>query len=96
LAFGIRADDVRVVSPFVGGAFGAALRVWPHVLIAAMAARQIRRPVKIVLTRPQQYSVVGYRPATELHVSLGAKTDGMPTAIRFVGIGQTSQYERVR
>ena len=57
-----RRSDVRVISPFVGGAFGSALRTWPHVILAAMAARQVGRPVKIVLTRRQMY-YVGRPPA---------------------------------
>src|SRR5204863_9022316 len=44
-AFGIDKDDVRVVSPFVGGAFGSALRAWVHVFVAALAGKPVRRPV---------------------------------------------------
>ena len=55
-------DHVRVISPFVGGAFGSAGTTWPHQLLAAFAARQIRRPVKLMLTRKQYYSGIGYRP----------------------------------
>jgi xanthine dehydrogenase YagR molybdenum-binding subunit len=93
LAFGLKTADVRVISPFVGGAFGAALRAWPHVLIAALAARQVRRPVKLVLTRSQVFVVPGYRPQTSQTVKLGATRDGKLTAIRHDGIGQTSMYE---
>src|SRR3954449_2189484 len=71
-AFGIDKDDVRVVSPFVGGAFGSALRTWVHVFIAALAARHVGRAVKLVLTRAQQYTVPGYRPHTVQKVALGA------------------------
>src|SRR5206468_2051858 len=69
-AFGINKDDVRVVSPFVGGAFGSALRAWVHVFIAALAAKNLRRPVKLVLARAQQYTVPGYRPRTVQKVAL--------------------------
>ena len=61
-AFGVPGDQVRVISPFVGGAFGSAGTTWPHQLLAAFAARQMRRPVKLVLTRKQYYSGIGYRP----------------------------------
>ena len=61
-ANGVPEDHVRVISPFVGGAFGSAGRTWPHQLLAAFAARQMRRPVKLVLTRKQMYSGIGYRP----------------------------------
>src|SRR5204863_5502112 len=92
-AFGLDKDDVRVVSPFVGGAFGSALRAWVHVFIAALAAKNLRRPVKLVLTRAQQYSVAGYRPRTVQKVALGATKDGKLTAIRHEATAQTSTYE---
>src|SRR3954471_3156807 len=92
-AFGIDKDDVRVVSPFVGGAFGSALRAWVHVFIAALAARHVRRPVKLVLTRAQQYTVPGYRPHTVQKVALGAAKDGKLTAIRHEATGKTSTFE---
>ena len=92
-AFGIDKDDVRVVSPFVGGAFGSALRAWVHVFIAALAAKHVRRPVKLVLTRAQQYTVPGYRPRTVQKVALGATKDGKLTAIRHEATAQTSTFE---
>jgi xanthine dehydrogenase YagR molybdenum-binding subunit len=92
-AFGLDKDDVRVVSPFVGGAFGSALRAWVHVFIAALAAKHVRRPVKLVLTRAQQYVVPGYRPRTVQKVALGATKDGKVTAIRHEATAQTSTFE---
>src|SRR4051812_8221490 len=92
-AFGIDKDDVRVVSPFVGGAFGSALRAWVHVFIAALAAKQVRRPVKLVLTRAQQYTIPGYRPHTVQKVALGATKDGKLTAIRHEATARTSTFE---
>jgi xanthine dehydrogenase YagR molybdenum-binding subunit len=92
-AFGIAQDDVRVISPFVGGAFGSALRAWVHVFIAALAAKHIRRPVKLVLTRAQQYTVPGYRPHTLQKIALGATKDGRLTTIRHEATGKTSTFE---
>src|SRR3954470_5793457 len=92
-AFGIDTQDVRVVSPFVGGAFGSALRAWVHVFIAALAAKHVRRPVKLVLSRAQQYTVPGYRPRTVQKVALGATKDGKLLAIRQEATAQTSTYE---
>ncbi len=92
-ALGMRLEDVRVISPFVGGAFGTGLRTWPYVLIAALAARQVRRPVKLVLTRAQMFTMTGYRPYTVQKVALGATRDGKLTAIRHDATGQTSTYE---
>ncbi|WLW53449.1 xanthine dehydrogenase family protein molybdopterin-binding subunit [Streptomyces sp. YU58] len=91
--FGIQAESVRVISPFVGGAFGNALRTWPHSTIAALAARQFRRPVKLVLTREQLYYGVGYRPAYEYRLRLGSTRGGRVTAADHRIRGETSTYE---
>ncbi|MFG2041889.1 xanthine dehydrogenase family protein molybdopterin-binding subunit [Dactylosporangium sp. NPDC048998] len=80
-AFGVPETGVRVLAPFVGGAFGAGLRVWPHVILAAMAARVVGRPVKLVLTRPQMFTGIGHRPATVQRIRIGARRDGTLTAI---------------
>ena len=83
-AFGVDPASVRVLVPFVGGAFGAGLRAWPHVTLAALAARITRRPVKLVLTRAQMFTTVGHRPNTIQQVSIGASGDGQLTAIEHV------------
>jgi xanthine dehydrogenase YagR molybdenum-binding subunit len=80
-AFGIPPANVRVLSPFVGGAFGNALRTWPHVVIAALAAREVGSPVKLALTRRQMYFTVGYRPAYEYKLRLGSTRRGRLTAM---------------
>src|SRR6185436_683580 len=84
VAFGIDPAGVRVLAPFVGGAFGAGLRVWPHVPLAALAARVTKRPVKLVLTRAQMFTSIGHRPNTVQQLSLGASRDGQLTAIQHV------------
>ncbi|WP_137894459.1 xanthine dehydrogenase family protein molybdopterin-binding subunit [Ramlibacter sp. 2FC] len=91
--FGIAAQDVHVVSPFVGGAFGAALRAWPHVTLAALGARVTGRPVKLVLTRREMYYGVGYRPHTLQRMALGASRDGRLSSILHEGMQETSTYE---
>ena len=83
-AFGIDPAGVRVLAPFIGGAFGAGLRVWPHTTLAALAARVTRRPVKLVLTRAQMFISIGHRPNTVQQLSLGASRDGRLTAIEHV------------
>ena len=93
LVFGIPPEQVRVINPFVGGAFGSALRTWPHVTLAALAARQVGRPVRLELTRPQLFHSVGFRPHTEQRVALGAERDGQLTALIQEAVGQTSTYE---
>ena len=91
--FGVPAENVRVVSPFVGGAFGSGLRTWPHVTLAALGARVAKRPVKLMLTRREMYYAVGYRPHTVQRVALGAKQDGRLAAIIHDGHQETSTYE---
>jgi xanthine dehydrogenase YagR molybdenum-binding subunit len=91
-AFGIPVDQVRVMSPFVGGAFGSAGTTWPHQLLAAFAARQLRRPVKLVLTRKQMYSGIGYRPTSRQRLAIGADRSGRIAAIVHEGHTETSRY----
>ena len=91
--FGIPAENVRVVSPFVGGAFGSGLRTWPHVTLAALGARVAGRPVKLMLSRREMYYGVGYRPHTVQRVALGASRDGRLAAIVHEGYQETSTYE---
>ncbi|AKS33739.1 xanthine dehydrogenase family protein molybdopterin-binding subunit [Mycolicibacterium goodii] len=91
-ALGIRAEDVHIISPFVGGAFGSALKVWPHQLLTAFAAREMGRPVKLVLTRKQNYGVVGYRPTSRQRLAIGADRSGrIGSIIHEVSI-ETSRY----
>ena len=91
--FGLPAENVRVVSPFVGGAFGSGLRTWPHVTLAALGARVAGRPVKLMLSRREMYYGVGYRPHTVQRVALGASRDGRLAAILHEGYQETSTYE---
>jgi CO/xanthine dehydrogenase Mo-binding subunit len=79
--FGLPETGVRVLVPYLGGGFGAGLRVWPHVILAALAARVAGRPVKLVLTRPQMFTSVGHRPQTTQRVRLGATGDGRLVAV---------------
>jgi len=79
--FGVPESGVRVLAPFVGGGFGAALRVWPHVLLTVLAARTAKRPVKLVLTRPEMFTGVGHRTRTVQHIRLGADRSGQLTVL---------------
>jgi xanthine dehydrogenase YagR molybdenum-binding subunit len=92
--FGLAPEQVHVISPFVGGAFGTTLRAWPHVTLAALAARVVGRPVKLVLTRRQMYTGTGHRPETWQRMALGPSRDGRLTAIIHHGIAETSAYEQ--
>ncbi|HEY2613054.1 MAG TPA: xanthine dehydrogenase family protein molybdopterin-binding subunit [Reyranella sp.] len=90
--FGLQPEDVRVLSPFMGGGFGSGLRPQYQVVLAVLAARALQRPVRVVLTRPQMYGL-GYRPAMIQRIALGAKADGTLAAITHDAITVTSQYE---
>jgi xanthine dehydrogenase YagR molybdenum-binding subunit len=69
---GIDPANVRVVSPYAGGAFGQKNSLGPHTAFAAVAARRLGRPVKIVLPRDQTFHGASFRPATRQRIRLGA------------------------
>ena len=88
--FGIPKENVHVMSQFVGGAFGSKGGLWPHVIVAVIAAREVQRPVKLVVTRKQLFFGNGHRPETEQRVALGANSDGKLTALIHQGISQSN------
>ena len=92
-ALGMRPEDIRVHSHYVGGAFGCKGYVWPHQILCAMAARELRRPVKLVLSRAQTFTSHGYQPASEQKVTLGAARDGKLVAVRHQSITPTSLFD---
>jgi len=79
---GIPLDNVHLQCPFTGGGFGSKGSTWSHVILAAMAAKLIQKPVKLALERPQMWGPVGGRPTTVQHIQLGATADGKLTAIQ--------------
>ncbi|TLV02247.1 xanthine dehydrogenase family protein molybdopterin-binding subunit [Dyadobacter luticola] len=91
--FKLPRENVKVISKFIGGAFGSGIRVWPHTVAAVLAAKKLNRPVKLVLGRELMFTSVGYRPYTVQKIEMGATKAGMLIAITHEGIGQTSQYE---
>ena len=91
--FQIPPENVRVVSHFLGGGFGCKGSAWSHVVISALAAKQVGRPVKLVLERRQMYGPVGYRPRTEQHLQLGAAQNGTLTATSHNVHTQTSTFD---
>jgi len=92
-AFGLNPDNVQINSRFVGGAFGSSLRTWPHEIAAAQAAKLVKRPVKLTLTREQMFTQVGYRPLTIQKIGLGATADGKLIGITHESHSQTAVYE---
>lgn len=91
--FGMAPDKVIVLCPFLGGGFGSKGSSWSHVTLAAMAAHQVGRPVKLVLDRTQMFGPVGNRPHTEQTLSVGAKADGRFTALHHGSVSETSTME---
>src|SRR5213075_2364830 len=74
--FGLPRENVRVVTKFVGSGFGSKLWPWTHCPLAAAAARQLGKPVKVVISRKMMFQTVGHRPRTQQRVRLGASPDG--------------------
>ncbi|WAU81284.1 xanthine dehydrogenase family protein molybdopterin-binding subunit [Streptomyces sp. Qhu-G9] len=91
--FDLPADAVRVINPFVGGGFGSGLRCWPHTIVAALAARETKRPVKLVLSRRQMYFGTGFRPSYEYRLRLGSDRRGRLAAAVHRIDAETSSYE---
>lgn len=94
--FGIPDKNVKVIAENVGGAFGSALRSWANVPAACIAAKKLNRPVKLVLTRPQMFSLVGYRPQSWQKIGIGADASGNFLGISHEAISNTSRYEDFR
>ncbi|MFD3523031.1 xanthine dehydrogenase family protein molybdopterin-binding subunit [Streptomyces sp. NPDC058653] len=90
---GIPIAHVRVITEFVGGGFGGKAMTWPHVTLAAMAARHVGRPVRLSLTRPQTYTSHGHREEQEQRLSIGATKDGLLTALRHEKLSVTSPFD---
>ncbi len=78
---GVDAANVRLVSPFIGGGFGGKLFIRADAVLAALAAREVRRPVKVALPRPLIMNNTTHRPATIQRLRIGATKDGAITAI---------------
>src|SRR5438132_936238 len=74
--FGLPTDNVLVISKFLGSGFGGKLYPWTHVPLAAAAARQLGKPLKLVVSRKMMFQSVGHRARTQQRVRLGANSDG--------------------
>ncbi len=91
-ALGLSKSNVRVESPFVGGAFGSALRPQYQLFLATLAAKVLKRSVRLTLTRDQMFTLA-YRPETIQEIRLGANADGQLEAIHAETLQVTSRYE---
>jgi xanthine dehydrogenase YagR molybdenum-binding subunit len=93
IVLGIPPARINVVSHFLGGGFGGKGYVWPHTLMAALAAKVLNQPVRVQLTRAQMYSMAGHQPATIQTIALGATRDGKLTGIRHDSISPTPVFD---
>ena len=90
---GIPRENVRVISRFIGSGFGGKLFPWPQSTLAAVSARELKRPVKLSVDRRMMFSNVGHRPRTQQRIRLGATPDGKLTAIRHDFFTETSMLD---
>ncbi len=91
--FALDEKNVKVITEYVGGAFGSGLRSWPHVHAAVIAAKKLNRPVKLTLNREQMFTMVGYRPQAWQKIGIGADKNGKLTGITHQAVSNTSTYE---
>lgn len=89
--FGLKREQVRVLSPYVGGGFGGK-GFWDHQVVAVAAARMVARPLRLQLTREGVYRIVGGRSATEQRVAIGADDKGRFTALLHDGWSVMPSY----
>jgi xanthine dehydrogenase YagR molybdenum-binding subunit len=90
---GFPTERVRIISPYIGGAFGCKALPWPHGILCAAAARDLQRPVKVVVSRRQMTANTGHRSPTEQTIQLGASQDGRLIAIAHHAKSCTSAVE---
>ena len=82
--YDLELENVRVINPFVGGAFGCKGAVWPHELLATMAAKVVRRPVKFHVPRKEMFTCAGHRTPTSQTIFLAATSNGKLQAVQHV------------
>ncbi len=87
---GIPPENIQVISRFLGSGFGGKLWPWPHAVLACAAARQLRAPVKLVVSRKMMFQNVGHRPRTQQRIRLGATRDGRLTSLQHDYLNHTS------
>lgn len=87
--FGLKEQNVRVISPFVGGGFGGKGGIWPYNQLAVLAARMTGKPVRVALTREGVFRIVGGRTPSQQRVAIAAESSGKISA--FIHEGVTAQ-----
>jgi xanthine dehydrogenase YagR molybdenum-binding subunit len=92
---GVPREDVQIVMKFLGSGFGGKLWPWTHDVLAAAGARDLNRPVKLVVDRRMMFSNVGHRPRTQQRIRLGATADGKLTCLQHDYVSDTSILDEV-
>ncbi|MHB1021836.1 MAG: xanthine dehydrogenase family protein molybdopterin-binding subunit [Acidobacteriaceae bacterium] len=90
---GVPVANVKVLSPYIGSGFGGKLFMWPQTVLAAAAARELKRPVKLSVTRALMFTTVGHRPATKQRIRLGATKAGKLVSVQHDTVSQTSYVD---
>ena len=90
---GLPQDQVRVITKYLGGGFGCKGSCWPHTVLTAQAAKALGRPVKLVLTRQQQFTSMGHREDQTQTLTLGATKEGKLTALIHEKTSTTSPWD---
>ena len=90
---GLSAEQVRVVTKYLGGGFGCKGSCWPHTVLTVQAAKAVGRPVKLSLTRPQMFTSMGHREDQEQTLKIGATKDGKLTALIHEKTSTTSPWD---
>lgn len=91
--FGLKEENVRIITQFIGGAFGSAFNVWPHSVAALIGGRKVGKPIKLMLGRSQMFNLVGYRPEAIQKLSIGASADGRLSGITHDAVAMTCSYQ---
>jgi xanthine dehydrogenase YagR molybdenum-binding subunit len=87
---GVSTEQVQVITKFLGSGFGGKLWPWPQSVLAAACARNLKRPVKLVVSRQMMFQSVGHRPAIDQRIQLAAEPDGKLTALQQDYVNHTS------
>lgn len=90
---GVDPENLQVISKFLGSGFGSKITPWSHCALAGAAARHLKRPVKLVVSRKMSFQTVGHRPRTQQRVRLSAQSDGKLTSIQHDYISHTSMLD---
>ncbi|MHB0776118.1 xanthine dehydrogenase family protein molybdopterin-binding subunit [Halomonas sp. WWR20] len=94
--FGLSPDRVEVLTPFLGSGFGSKLWPWPHAIAAAAAAREVGRPVQLVVPRQEMFTTTGQRPETRQRLRIATDDDGRLVSLSHDSISTTSTVDQVK